>query len=118
LAAATYTVSGTDHDGRGDSGSWSFALTVTAVVLTQNSPTAATVANEAGYSGQLTVGNGNGTVGFTETVSGASAQVVVGSTGVITASTSLAPGTYAVTGGSSDTKGDSGTWTFTLTVSP
>jgi hypothetical protein len=41
---------------------------------------------------------------------------VVTSTGAISAATSLAPGTYTVTGTDSDTKGDTGTWTFSLTV--
>jgi hypothetical protein len=41
---------------------------------------------------------------------------VVSGTGAISAATSLAPGTYAVGGGDSDTNGDTGTWTFSLTV--
>jgi hypothetical protein len=41
----------------------------------------------------------------------------VKSTGAISASTSLAPGTYTVGGTDSDTAGDTGTWSFMLVVS-
>jgi hypothetical protein len=116
LAPGSYSVSGTDQDQGSDSGTWTFALTVTALVLAQSSPSAATVTNNAGYSGQLAVSNGLGTVSYTETTSAASTQVVVGATGAITAATTLAPGTYAVSGASSDTRGDAGTWSFTLTI--
>jgi hypothetical protein len=86
------------------------------VTLTQGSPTSAGVAYGAGYSGQLTVPNGTGTVSYTETSSTDSADVVVTSTGAISAATSLAPGTYTATGADSDTNGDAGTWSFPLTV--
>jgi hypothetical protein len=85
--------------------------------LAQGAPTSATVAHGAGYSGQLTVTNANGTVTYAETTSGQSTQVVVGSTGAITAATSLAPGTYAVSGTDIDVSGDAGTWAFSLVVS-
>ena len=62
--------------------------------------------------------NGVGTVSYTETSSTDSGDVVVNSTGAISASTSLAPGTYTVGGGDSDTNGDTGTWSFALTVNP
>jgi hypothetical protein len=86
--------------------------------LTQGSPTSASVAEGAGYSGQLAVTNGVGTVSYTETSSTDSGDVVVNSTGAISATISLAPGTYTVGGGDSDTNGDTGTWSFTLTVNP
>ena len=86
--------------------------------LTQGSPTSATVAHGGGYSGQLTVTNATGTVTYTETSSAHSTDVVVTSTGAISAATSLAPGTYTVSGTDTDTSGDTGAWTFTLTVSP
>jgi hypothetical protein len=86
--------------------------------LTQGNPTSATVAHGGGYSGQLTVTNATGTVTYTETSSGHSTDVVVTSTGAISAATSLAPGIYTVSGGDSDTNGDTGTWNFTLTISP
>jgi hypothetical protein len=47
-----------------------------------------------------------------------SSIVVVGTTGAVTATTALVtPGTYTVTGTDSDPEGDTGTWTFALTVS-
>jgi len=87
------------------------------IALTQGAPTSATVADGAGFSGQLTVTNASGTVSYTETSSADSTDVVVNSSGAITAATTLAPGTYPVSGTDSDTGGDTGTWTFTLTVS-
>jgi hypothetical protein len=86
--------------------------------LIQATPTSASVADGAGYSGQLNVTDGVGTVSYTETASTDSADVVVNSTGVISAATSLTPGTYTVGGGDSDTNGDTGTWSFALTVNP
>ena len=95
------------------------AFTYRAVgTLTQGTPTSASVADGAGYSGQLAVTNATGTVSYTETSSTDSADVVVNSTGAISAATSLAPGTYTVGGGDSDTNGDTGTWSFALTVNP
>jgi hypothetical protein len=91
------------------------------VTLTQGTPTSASVADGAGYSGQLTVTNAVGTVTYTETSSTDSTDVVVGSTGAITAGTSLAPrapGIYSVSGTDHDTNGDTGTWAFALTVNP
>jgi uncharacterized Fe-S cluster protein YjdI len=96
-----------------------YVFTYQAVVtLTQASPTSASVADGAGYSGQLTVTNATGSVTYTETSSTDSGDVVVGSTGAITAATSLTPGTYTVSGTDHDTNGDTGTWSFALTVRP
>jgi YVTN family beta-propeller protein len=87
-----------------------------ASTLLQGPPTSATVADGAGYSGQLTVTNATGTVSYTETASADSPDVVVDSSGAITAAATLAPGTYTVSGTDSDAAGDTGTWSFTLTV--
>ncbi len=116
LAPGVYTVSGTDSDTSGDSGTWTFTLTVQGATLIQGPPTSATVADGAGYSGQLAVAKSTGTVSYTETASADSSDVVVGSSGAVTAAATLAPGVYTVSGSDSDTAGDSGTWTFTLTV--
>ncbi|MDA8279767.1 MAG: carboxypeptidase regulatory-like domain-containing protein, partial [Actinomycetota bacterium] len=86
--------------------------------LTQAGPTSATVADGAGYGGTLAVTNATGTVSYTERTSVASTDVVVSSTGVISAAASLAPGTYTVSGTDSTSNGSTGTWTFTLIVSP
>jgi hypothetical protein len=88
------------------------------VTLTQGGPTTASVVDGAGYSGQLAVTNGVGTVTYTETSSTDSADVVVSSTGAISAATSLAPGTYSVGGHDADANSDTGTWSFALTARP
>ena len=38
--------------------------------------------------------------------------------GAITAATSLLPGVYIISGSDGDSDGDTGVWTFSLTVSP
>jgi hypothetical protein len=86
------------------------------VTLAQGPPTAASVADGSVYSGQLTVTNGVGTVTYAETASAQSADVVVSSSGALSAGSSLAPGTYTVSGTDADTAGDTGTWSFALTV--
>ncbi len=93
---------------------WTYAF----VTLTQGSPTSATVAGGDGYSGQGAVTNANGSVTYSETASPDSTDVVMTTTGAIGATTSLAPGTYQVSGDDSDLSGDTGTWMFALTVTP
>jgi len=118
LAVNTYTVSGTDADTAGDSGTWSFALTVSAGPLTQAAPTSATVLTtaSAGFSDQLAVTGATGTVSYTVTTP--SGGLAVSSTGHVTTTGALAPATYTVSGTDVDTSGDTGTWHFSLTVSP
>ena len=116
LAPGTYTVSGSDSDTAGDSGTWSFTLTVTGATLIQGAPMSGSVTVASGFVGQLTVTNPDGTVSYTETASADSSDVVVTSTGAISSAKALAPGTYTVSGTDSDTAGDTGTWSFTLTV--
>ncbi len=120
LAPGIYAVGGTDADAAGDRGAWTFTLTVSPATITleQGAPTSATVSGQGGYTGQLTVTNATGAVTYTEASSAHSTQVVVSSTGAISAATSLAPGIYAVGGTDADAAGDRGAWTFTLTVSP
>ena len=76
------------------------------------------MADGAGYSSTLSVTNGIGGVTYSEAASTDSCDVVVSSTGAISASTTLTPGTYTVGGGDLDSVGDTGTWSFTLIVSP
>jgi uncharacterized repeat protein (TIGR02543 family) len=107
------TPGGTSSTSQSDTFTYVSAVPVT---LIQGSPTSATVADGGGYSSQRAVTNGIGTVSYTETISGDSTDVVVTSTGAMSAATSLSPGTYSVSGNDSDTNGDTGTWTFALTV--
>ena len=71
----------------------------------------------SGFVGQLAVTNANnGPVTFaTDGGSGASSPVSVSASGEIRAGT-LPQGTYTVGGTDSDAAGDTGTWSFTLTV--
>jgi uncharacterized repeat protein (TIGR02543 family) len=91
---------------------------VDAITLIQDSPTSAAVPDGGGYSGQSVVTNAVGIVTYTETASADSTDVVVSSTGAISAPSMLAPGTYLVSGDDYDANGDSGTWSFALTIMP
>jgi len=117
LAVGTYDVSGTDGDGGVDSGTWNYSLTVLPDVITQAPPTSGTTStgNSATFTSTLTAASGsigavtfaNATLGFTITPSG-----VLSTPGTLAASN--AP--YVVTGNDSDAYGDTGTWTYSLTV--
>ena len=114
LAAGTYKAAGTARDTLGNTGSWSFALTVTASKLTQAAPTSATTTLGKAFSGQLEVSGSRGTVTYTQ--SSGAPDLTVSSSGKVSAPATLAAGTYQATGTVKDTSGDTGTWSFTLTV--
>jgi hypothetical protein len=116
LPAGDYAVSGTDSDASLEVGTWSFTLTVTAVSITQDAPTSNIVsaASSATFTDQLATSGQNGSVSFVTTVPNAS--LGVSSIGSITTGGTLAPGTYTVSGTDSDAYGDTGTWSYTLTV--
>jgi uncharacterized repeat protein (TIGR02543 family) len=120
LVPETYTVSGTDRDADGDTGTWTYSLTVTAVgtssiVQTSSSAGSTTTPDSATFvPPALTVENNSGTVTFVTTTS--STGLKVSSAGVISVTGSLPAGTYTVSGTDSDVHGDTGTWTYTLTV--
>lgn len=76
--------------------------------------TAVSVATSASFSGQITTTNNSGAVTYTQ--SAGSPSLVVSSSGAVTTSGALAPGTYAASGTSVDAAGDSGTFSFTLDV--
>ncbi len=113
LAAGTYTASGSVTDSLGSTGTWSFTLTRTATVLSSTPATASRVYG-SGFEGQLTTTGGSGTVTYVQ--SSGSPNVVVSATGAVSAPASLGVGSYTASGTSSDTYGDSGSWSFTLTV--
>jgi hypothetical protein len=117
---ATYSGDSTyvgSKDSCGDSNEAVVVSAASAGSLTQGPPTSATVADGAGYSGHLNVTNGVGTVTFTQT-SATVAGLSITPAGAITGTTSLAPGTRTISGTDADTNGDSGTWTFALTIRP
>ena len=116
LIAGHYTISGIDHDTDGDTGTWTYALTVTSAIV-QTSPTSGVTTRTASSTfnpGSITFSNNNGPVSFVTTSSSAGLSVSAG--GVITTTGPLAVGAYTVSGKDSDTGGDAGTWTYTLTV--
>ena len=114
LPAATYKATGTARDTSGDSGSWSFTLTVAATKLTQLAPTSARTTTGTAFTAQLKVSGSQGAVTYTQ--SAGAPELKVSSAGAVSASASLPAGIYKATGTARDTYGDSGSWAFTLTV--
>jgi uncharacterized repeat protein (TIGR02543 family) len=85
--------------------------------LDQTSPTSGVTTSENSgtfTAGPITVSHATGAVSFVITTS--SKALSVSPLGAITTSGSLLAGSYSVSGTDSDTNGDTGTWTFTLTV--
>jgi hypothetical protein len=62
----------------------------------------------------MSVGANLGTVSFVQTTG--SPDLTVSASGLVTALSTLSPGSYKATGTTSDPNGDVGTFTFTLTV--
>ena len=91
-----------------------------AVTLLQGSPTGATITAGAGFSGQLTVTNvpaGGGTLMWSTTTP--STEITVSPSGAVDVPASVTTtGTVTVSGSVADAVGDSGTWSFALTVHP
>ena len=77
LAAGGYTVSGTDANGLGDTGTWSYTLTVTAVTMTQvpRPPAPRRPPTRPASATSWRVTSSNGTVTFTATSPPAGASV-------------------------------------------
>jgi uncharacterized repeat protein (TIGR02543 family) len=116
LAVGTYNVSGTDSDGS-DNGTWNYSLTVTPDAITQAPPAAGTTntSNSASFTSTLIAATGFiGAVTFATSTTGfaISNSDVLGSTGSLSASNTP----YVVTGNDSDAYGDTGTWTYSLSV--
>ena len=83
--------------------------------INQAAPLSGTTSPGTATSVQLNVTGNSGTVSFI-TSSAPIAGLSVTSTGLVSSSTSLAVGSYTVSGTDSDTSGDSGSWTYTLSV--
>ena len=114
LAVGTYTATGTDTDPLGDTGTWSYQLTVLAGSISQSSPTGGSVTVGSALSDQLVVTGNNGTATFTQSTG--DPQVTVSGSGAVSAPDDLAVGTYTATGTDTDPLGDTGTWSYQLTV--
>jgi phage baseplate assembly protein W len=72
--------------------------------------------DSATFTSRVIVTGNTGTVTFVTTVPSPSPGIVVQSNGIVSTTGALPPGTYKVSGTDSDTNGNMGTWSFTLTV--
>lgn len=106
---------GTAPTGQGFIGA-SFPFTVASGVISQNLPVSgsATSATSAKFTTQLVTSGNAGAVTFTQ--SAGSPSVVVSSSGAVTTSGALKAGTYTASGTTKDASGNTGTFTFSLTV--
>jgi hypothetical protein len=122
LAVGNYTISGATTDPDGDAGSWNYTLAVTPVAITQTAPflNSTTPADSSSFTATLTTTGNTGAVGFTTTTAppGSTGGIKVSRTGVVTTTGALSVGTYAASGTDSDNYGDTGTWSYSLKVSP
>jgi hypothetical protein len=129
LSAGSCTVSGTDSDTAGDTaGAWTYILTINSVTptptptpsttITQGAPMTGwtTPAASAAFKAHLATTGQGGSVSFVTT--SWACWIDVSSSGAITATRGLKPGHCTIRGTDSDTAGDTGTWTYTLTIGP
>jgi len=89
-------------------------LTVKANKLTQIAPATATTTMGKAFTDQLKTSGGTGTVTYAQSTG--SPDLKVSSSGAVSAPATLAAGTYKAAGTARDSLGDTGTWSFTLTV--
>ncbi|MHB2029057.1 MAG: hypothetical protein ACYCPT_09595, partial [Acidimicrobiales bacterium] len=119
LAPGSYVVRGTTTDASGDKGKFFFDLRVSLPVVTpivQSAPFFSSIATTAAssFTYQLAVSGASGAVTFTQTTG--APNLVVSSTGLVTTSGELAPGSYVVRGTTTDASGDKGKFFFDLRV--
>jgi hypothetical protein len=114
LPPGTYTAAGTTSDTMGNNGVFAFSLVVG--VITQNTPTSASVsaATSSSFTSQLVVAGSNGSLTFTKTAG--SPSVVVSPTGLVSTIGPLSAGNYTISGTMLDASGDNGAFTFKLSV--
>ncbi len=118
VAVGTYTVSGAVTDSFGDTGTWTYTLSVIPGTITQVPPKGRTVTppmSDGGFFDHLFV---VGSIGATTYgVTSSNAHLHVSSSGLVTTvGGPLAVGTYTVSGTVTDSFGDTGTWTYALSV--
>lgn len=117
-----YVIAGSDSDVSGDSGTWTYSLTVTPDVIIQGSPTSGVspIGNSGNFSSFLAVTSGAiGSLTYVVTSSTPTGLTVasngkVGTTGQLSSANSP----YTISGDVSDAYGDTGTWGFSLAVAP
>ncbi len=114
LAAGTYVATGSTSDTNGDVGLFTFLLNVGTIV--QDAPTSATLktTQTSSFNTQLMVSGNFGTTTFTQ--SSGAPNLLVSSTGIVTANGQLPAGTYSASGTTSDTSGDVGVFSFSILV--
>jgi hypothetical protein len=93
----------------------SFNFTAALGPITQVAPTSGVQALGAASSTQLNVTGNNGAVSFVQSSTPVTG-VSVSPTGLVSGASTLAAGTYPISGTDSDVSGDSGTWSYTLSV--
>jgi large repetitive protein len=116
LSVGHYTADGTVHDAFGDTGTFTYTLTVKAVTIIQTAPTkgSVTTTGSAAFTDRLNTTGNIGKRRFVKTGGGTGLKISFG--GKITTTGTLAKGTYKATGTVADHFGDTGTFTYTLTV--
>ena len=102
------------RDSLGDTGVWSFALTVVPIKLIQVLPVMARTTTGKAHVDQIEVSGAHGTVTYIESTG--APFLTVSSTGKVSAPAGLAAGTYKAAGTVKDSLGDTGAWSFALTV--
>jgi hypothetical protein len=117
LAVGTYTKYVKFSDGTGAYGFGQFTLSVGSGTIVQTTPVSFTgdPITAQGLNVQLNTTGNNGAVTFTKTSSDPTLAVSPGGH-VSVASSGLVPGVYTLSGTTSDPLGDTGTFSFTLTV--
>ena len=119
LSAGTYTASGTTSDSLEDTGTFTYTLTVSTNTIVQISPFTGNVLTNksSSFNDQLNF-DSNTYIGFVTCVSSSdsSPSLIVSSSGYITTTGYLSFGTYTASGTTSDSYGNFGTFTYTLTV--
>ena len=87
-----------------------------AKVISQNLPIANTVATGASssFKDQLVTSGNQGTVSYVQSTG--SPSIAVSSSGAVSTSGTLKPGTYTATGTTTDASGDAGTFSYALAV--
>jgi hypothetical protein len=118
LAVGSYSVTGRTRDTLGETGTFSYILTVTRGSNLSTTPTTGetTVANSRNFSAALSTSGNTGGVSVAYVQTTGSADVLVSEFGRVSAARVLAVGSYTATGTTSDAWGETGTFTYTLTV--
>jgi hypothetical protein len=120
LGVTSYTVAGNDIDSLGDTGTWTYTLYVTKGIIVCTSHEDWNVKRQnsgSDFDDQLAVSGSSGTVTYTVTSPNSHLHVAPGGA-ITTFGGPLGDGTYTFSGTDTDSLGDTGSWSYSLTVSP